>query len=532
MAEGWRADVLVVGGGMGGVAAVQAACAAGADVVLTEEYPWLGGQLTSQGVPPDEHPWIETHGSTASYRALRRLIRSLYRATYPLSESASGERRLNPGRAWVSELSVEPRVAALAVEAVLQPWIAAGRLRVLRRAVPVSVATDGDVITGVSLRDHTGRTVDVEPRYVLDATETGDLLALGDVEHRTGSESRDETGEPHAGPGPRPLNMQAVTHCFAVDHVDGDHVIDRPPGYDRWRDFRPEGWPGPMFAWTYPSPRTGEPVTAQFAPNAPAAAVGMEEGVRAPELWSYRRVLARETVRDDVAASDVTIVNWPMNDYLAGPVFGVPDAAQHRAGARELSRCLLYWLQTEAPRPDGGTGWPGLRLRPDVMGTDDGLAQAPYIRESRRIVAVTTPVEQDLSVTVRAGSPAVRYPDTVGTGAYRIDLHPTAGGDGYLDIAALPFTIPLGALVPVRVRNLVAAGKTIGSTHITNGCYRVHPAEWSIGEAAGMLAAYALESGVPPHGIQASAHHIAGLQARLVAGGADLDWHGDERLPG
>ena len=43
---------------------------------------------------------------------------------------------------------------------------------------------------------------------------------------------------------------------------------------------------------------------------------------------------------------------------------------------------MLYWMQTEAPRPDGGTGFPGLRLRPDVMGTADGLAQAPYHRES------------------------------------------------------------------------------------------------------------------------------------------------------
>jgi hypothetical protein len=49
---------------------------------------------------------------------------------------------------------------------------------------------------------------------------------------------------------------------------------------------------------------------------------------------------------------------------------------------------LLYWLQTEAPRPDGGTGWKGMRLRPDVVGTEDGLAKYPYIRASRRIRAL------------------------------------------------------------------------------------------------------------------------------------------------
>ena len=65
-------DVLVVGGGVGGIAAALAACEGGARVTVVEPYGWIGGQLTSQAVPPDEHPWIETHGSTASYRRFRQ----------------------------------------------------------------------------------------------------------------------------------------------------------------------------------------------------------------------------------------------------------------------------------------------------------------------------------------------------------------------------------------------------------------------------------------------------------------------------
>ena len=52
-----RTEILVVGGGTGGVAA-----ALGCRVVLTEETDWIGGQLTSQAVPPDEHRWIESFG--------------------------------------------------------------------------------------------------------------------------------------------------------------------------------------------------------------------------------------------------------------------------------------------------------------------------------------------------------------------------------------------------------------------------------------------------------------------------------------
>jgi NADPH-dependent 2,4-dienoyl-CoA reductase/sulfur reductase-like enzyme len=76
-----RTQVLVAGGGLGGVAAALAACARGVDVVLVEEHAWLGGQLTTQAVPPDEHPWIERFGCTARYRALREAIRAYTAAT-------------------------------------------------------------------------------------------------------------------------------------------------------------------------------------------------------------------------------------------------------------------------------------------------------------------------------------------------------------------------------------------------------------------------------------------------------------------
>ena len=80
---------------------------------------------------------------------------------------------------------------------------------------------------------------------------------------------------------------------------------------------------------------------------------------------------------------------------------------------------------------------------------------------------------------------AEMFADTVGIGSYRIDLHPSTGLRTYVDISSWPFQIPLGALIPIRVENLLPACKNLGVTHITNGCYRLHPVEWNIGEAAG-----------------------------------------------
>jgi hypothetical protein len=51
----------------------------------------------------------------------------------------------------------------------------------------------------------------------------------------------------------------------------------------------------------------------------------------------------------------------------------------------------------------------------------------------------------------------------------------------------------------VRVRNLLPACKNIGATHITNGCYRLHPVEWNIGESAGLLAAFCILCSVETH---------------------------------
>lgn len=91
------ADVVIIGGGLGGCAAAIATLRNGLKVVMTEATDWIGRQLTSQGVPPDEHRWIETAGANRSYGDLRSRTRQHYRKHYPLTEAARKKPRLNPG---------------------------------------------------------------------------------------------------------------------------------------------------------------------------------------------------------------------------------------------------------------------------------------------------------------------------------------------------------------------------------------------------------------------------------------------------
>jgi hypothetical protein len=526
-----RADIVIIGGGTGGCAAALAAARAGRRVILTEETDWIGGQLTAQAVPPDEHPWIESFGATRLYRCFRTGVRAYHREHYPLTAEARTAEHLNPGNGLVSRLCHEPRVALAVLRELLAPYLSGRRVVLLTEHRPVTADVAGDRVRTVTVRDlRGGRDVVLAAPYFLDATELGDLLPLTKTEYVVGAEAQKETGEPHAAAEARPENQQSFTFCFAMDHLDGeDHTIERPVEYEFWRKYVPEltpAWPGPLLSWRMSDPVTLKERKVTFDPTGPGAG-GLN-------LWLYRRIADRKNFKEGTYPGDDCLVNWPQNDYWLGNVIDVTpeEAARHLRRARQLSLSLLYWMQTEAPRPDGKAGWKGLRLREDLTGSDDGLAKYPYIRESRRIKAEFTVLEQHVATDARMKMTgqtrdqvaAERFADSVGVGSYRIDLHPSSGGDNYIDVSSLPFQIPLGALLPRRVENLLPACKNLGVTHITNGCYRLHPVEWNIGEAAGALAAFCLARKEPPRQVRKDRKLLADFQGMLRGDGVELEW--------
>jgi hypothetical protein len=526
MARELKADVVVAGGGMGGCAAAWAALRQGCRVIMTEEFAWIGGQMTSQAVPPDEHPWIERFGCTRSYRRVRDGIRQWYRDFAPLTPAARGVQWLNPGNGCVSAICHEPRVSLAVLESFLMPYEAGGKLKILRHHRPVAAQVDGDRVEALTARSllH-GSEVVLRAPYFIDATELGDLLPLTGTEYVTGAEARSETGEPHAAETAQPQNMQAISWCFVIDYrPDADGTIERPATYDFWRNYLPPlqpSWGSNLLSWSATHPITLEPVVRTFDPVSP-------QPERGPmDLWTFRRIADRANFLQGSYDSDIVLVNWPQIDYLPGSIIDVSpqEVARHLEGCRQLSLCMLYWMQTEAPRADGGTGWRGLHLRPDITGTPDGLAMAPYIRESRRIRGVFTVLEQHVGAEARSGKEhAEVFADSVGIGAYRIDLHPSTGGDNYIDVSSLPFQIPLGALLPQRVTNLLAGAKNLATTHITNGCYRLHPVEWNVGEAAGALAAFCVRNQLRPHAVRDDVERLAEFQKLLRGEGVELEW--------
>lgn len=523
MAGELAADLVIIGGGLGGCAAALAAARRGLRVIMTEQTEWIGGQLTQQAVPPDENAWIETIGGTRSYLTLRSGMRDYYRTQTPLTARARANVRLNPGNCWVSRIGCEPRVALAVIEAMLAPYVHSGQLRILREHTAVAADVHRDRVQAVRVRHgDTAHDVVLHAPFFADATELGDLLPLTRTEYVTGAESVAQTGEPHAKRDAEPDNVQAFTMCFALEYRPGEHhVIDRPSDYAHWRDLAIPAADGV----TYRLLSFDEPANRR---------IGFDPE-RRTGYWSYRRVIDRDLFAPQPTVDaryrhDVSIINWGLNDYSFGSLIDVaPATAQQQiARAKEQGLALLYWLQTAAPRPDGGAGWPGLRLRPDIMGTDDGFAKYPYIRESRRVAAEFTVREQHVTAAARPDAThAAAFPDSVGIGHYSMDLHRTTRGDYGRYGTTLPFQIPLGALLPTRMENLLPACKNLGVTHLTNGCYRLHPIEWNIGESVGSLVAFCLARRCLPRAVRRQERLLRDFQRELERDGVPQHWPRD-----
>lgn len=551
-------DLLIVGGGTGGAAAALAAAEAGATVCLLEETDWLGGQLTSQGVcTPDEQQHIETFGGTRRYMAFREAVRAYYRTHYTLSPEAQEAVHLNPGACWVSRLSFEPKVGVELLRAMAGPLEEQGRLRIFYHTRAVACEMDsetGTQIVAVQAERADGTPLRFLPRYVLDATDTGDLLPLCGQEGRdwvVGAESRAETGEPDAPETARADWVQPFTFPFALDwspETAGINVIEPPADYEELK-------------------------AEQKYHIKHGAITGLFSG-KMP-WWRYRRVLARENFDDARVPADLAMINTAGNDYYGGNIIGQHPHTEATKGAcsarsaaeveatlaraRRVSLGYIYWLQTECPREEADLaalpasanptvakacystpamwGYPEFRLRRDVFGTPDGCALKPYIRESRRIRSLRPILEQEIVVKDFQGNVcrgrqarAVFMPDSLGVGHYALDIHPNGHGEPNAYVATRPFQIPLGALIPVRLRNLLPACKNLGVTHLTNGAYRLHPIEWNIGESAGLLAAYCLRHNGTPRALYENAESLRAFQTYLLTEGIALHWYIDVPL--
>jgi hypothetical protein len=74
------------------------------------------------------------------------------------------------------------------------------------------------------------------------------------------------------------------------------------------------------------------------------------------------------------------------------------------------------------------------------------------------------------------------------------------------------------------MENLLPACKNIGTTHLTSGCYRLHPVEWGIGEAIGHCIGMAVTKGISPKAIREQPQLLKSLQETMDSHGVERHW--------
>jgi hypothetical protein len=495
-------DVLVAGAGMGGASAAMLLAERGHPVCLTEETDWVGGQATAGGVSAlDENRFIEFAGGTRSYMRFRSGIREWYRQNRALTPQAKLWENLNPGTCYVSPLCFEPKAGL----AVLEGMLRRPRINLYLRTAIFAIERTGNTITSALGWQFDRRSViRFRPRFVLDATEMGDLLPLAKIPYAAGAETKADTGEPDAALSQNRACVQSFTYPFILEHDSKPAPAPpKPPDYDaivkrqgfslRVYYLEEFGWKG----W----------VQYRMFGDDPPVPNNMSPG----PFFPWRRLLAARNFADGVP-HDVALINWPRQDYAAeSPLDREPlELARIFQRAKQTSQAFLCWLTAD---------YPELKLRTDMMGTADGMSKYPYIRESRRILARTRVTEQDIVDEYQTGPRARWFADSVGTGFYMVDIHPCGANERGRMRMPKPFQIPMGALLPRDPVNFLPAGKSLGVTHLTNGAFRLHPVEWNVGESAAMVAALWLDRGRAPETLA--------VQNELARAGVPMVWFDD-----
>jgi flavin-dependent dehydrogenase len=211
-----NADLVVFGGGASGTTAAIEAARNGIKTILVEETNWLGGMLTSAGVSAIDGNHNLPSGLWGEFRE-------------KIYQHYGGAQKVSTG--WVSNTLFEPSVG----NQILKEMAQLPNLQVLYQTSFKTVVRKSDTWAIVLLQNK--RSLQVNAKLIIDATETGDVLAHLNVPYRLGMDSKFTTKEEFA---PEKANdiVQDITYVVTLkDFGKGaDKTIPMPKGYDP-KDF-------------------------------------------------------------------------------------------------------------------------------------------------------------------------------------------------------------------------------------------------------------------------------------------------------
>lgn len=427
-------EVLVVGGGAGGVSAGIQCARMGVKNIIVEETPWVGGMLTSAGVSCIDGNYNLRSGIFGEF-------------TDSLAARYGGWDALKTG--WVSNINFEPHVAQ---EILSNIAASCGDLLEVRRETSVTAVSGAPGKWKVELSDASGRRSVIEAEVLVDATELGDVAKMCGVDYRIGMESSADTGESIA---PEQSNdiIQDLTYVAVLKDYgpDADMTVERPSSYDP-----------SVFGNSCLNPLSTVSETGQT-------------------IWPADMMISYGAL-----PGGKYMINWPIygNDYYVNSIEMTPEQ-RHEAyeKAKEFTMCFVYFIQHEL-------GMKHIGLADDEFPTEDGMPFFPYHRESRRIVgeafftmdAAARPYDFNL------------YRTGIAVGDYPVDHHHFRHPDwkSLPDLHFYPvpsFNVPMGVLIPADTDDLIVTEKSVSVSNLINGATRLQPVVMQLGQAAGAVAA-------------------------------------------
>lgn len=454
-------EVLVVGGGASGVAAGVQSARMGAQTLIIEETPWLGGMLTSAGVSCIDGNYNLRGGIFGEFAD-------------SLSARYGGWEALKTG--WVSHINFEPHVGQEIFSNMTEAC--AGKLDVLREARVIGLCKLDDGCWKVEVRSEDGKRLDVRASVLIDCTELGDIAKMCGVQYNIGMDSRAATGESIAPEFSNDI-IQDLTYVAVLKDYgpDSDMTLPMPEGYDK-----------SMFANSAVNPLNTVSETGQT-------------------IWPPENMITYGAL-----PNGKYMINWPIygNDYYVNSIEMTPQQRDEAySKAKNFTKSFIYFLQTEL-------GMKHLGLADDEFPTSDKMPFFPYHRESRRI-------EGEVLFTMDAaqnpyGYKVPYYRTGIAVGDYAVDhhhfRHPSWKALPDLHFYPIPsFNVPAGVLLPKGVEDLIVAEKSVSVSNLVNGTTRLQPVVMQLGQAAGAMAAISVKEGKSVRNIDIRALQSAILQS-------------------
>lgn len=453
-------DVLVIGGGTGGAAAGIQAARMGVSVIIAEPTVWLGGMFSSAGVAAFDGNHNMPSGLFGEFRA------QLYKVYGGPDAVATG---------WVSNTQFEPRIG----DSIMK--LMAGsekKLKILYKHQFTKVIKNGVVISGAVFTNlENGKSVTINAKQVIDATELGDVLADAGAGYDMGMEASSETGEDMGVPSTNDIIQDMTYAAILKDYgAQADCTMVKPVGYD---------------------PMEFDGCCNEFCSDSSK----LTSNVDAKKMLDYGKL-----------PNGKYMINWPGkgNDiYINMIPMNLAERTKAIEEAKAKTIRFVYFIQTQL-------GFKNLALANDEFPTDDRLPLIPYHRESRRVHGLVRFQLQHIATPFSATSPL--YKTGIAVGDYPIDHHhrENTNAPQHLNFYPVPsFNLPLGCLIPQKLKGLIVAEKSTSISNVVNGTTRLQPCVMLTGQAAGALAAISVKDNLSAQDIP-----VRSVQTSLLQYGA------------